>query len=199
MNRPKQQQSIFDRPLNKTRNNEVFPHVIKIMIKLKNYQTHSEMLQYSQKSVNGIQELEKKLSDFGYKVGLRELELTAWREKNTRRETKVLGILSFVHSTIWKSLFGKVADALEKSSENEDEYMLSDNDPLVSKYISIPRELALFNSGAFIGGIVEAILDGSNFPCRVTAHSTANDQFPLRTTFLIKFDKTVMQREKEHR
>jgi hypothetical protein len=31
----------------------------------------SEMLQYSQKQVSGIEELEKRLSNFGYRVGLR--------------------------------------------------------------------------------------------------------------------------------
>jgi len=29
--------------------------------------------------------------------------------------------LQFVSSTVWKSLFGKAADSLERSTENEDE------------------------------------------------------------------------------
>jgi len=57
----------------------------------------------------------------GYRVGQRVLELMVWREKNSRRETRILGILQFIHTTVWKTLFGKAADALEKSREADDE------------------------------------------------------------------------------
>lgn len=49
------------------------------------------------------------------------LELLTWRERNAKREIKVLGVLYFIHSVVWKALFGKQADSLEKSTENEDE------------------------------------------------------------------------------
>jgi hypothetical protein len=45
--------------------------------------------------------------------------------------------------------------------------MITDNDPVINKFISTPRELSSLNTGAFVAGIVEAILDGSNF---VSAH-----------------------------
>jgi hypothetical protein len=41
--------------------------------------------------------------------------------------------------------------------------MISDNDPAITRYISIPKELSSLNCGAFIAGIVEAILDGAGF------------------------------------
>jgi trafficking protein particle complex subunit 5 len=59
------------------------------------------------------------LNDFGYRVGTRLLELIVWRDKNSKRETRVLGILYFIHTTVWKTLFGKQADTLEKSTEIE--------------------------------------------------------------------------------
>jgi hypothetical protein len=49
------------------------------------------------------------------------LELLTWREKVAKRETRVLGVLYFIHNVVWKALFGKQADSLEKSTENEDE------------------------------------------------------------------------------
>ncbi|KAI8369505.1 NO signaling/Golgi transport ligand-binding domain-containing protein [Radiomyces spectabilis] len=153
------------------------------------------MLQYAQKRVNGIQDLERKLNEFGYRVGARQLELLSWREKNAKRETRVLGVLYFIHSVVWKTLFGKQADSLEKSTENEDEYMISDNDPVLTRYISVPKELSQLNCNAFIAGIVEAVLDGCQFPARVTAHSVPTDAHPLRTTILIKLEKEVLQRE----
>lgn len=66
-----------------------------------------------------------RLNEYGYRVGSRVLELLAWREKVAKREIKVINVLYFIHSTVWKSLFGKPADSLEKSTENEDECRFS--------------------------------------------------------------------------
>ncbi|KAL1930802.1 hypothetical protein VTP01DRAFT_10964 [Rhizomucor pusillus] len=179
--------SILERNLNKTKGHEVSLSAQTFLF--------SEMLQYAQKRVSGIQDLERKLNEFGYRVGIRMLELLTWRERNAKRETKVLGVLYFIHSVVWKALFGKQADSLEKSTENEDEYMISDNDPLLSRYISVPKELSQLNCNAFVAGIVEAVLDGCQFPARVTAHTVPIDGFPQRTTILIKLEKEVLQRE----
>jgi len=180
--------STLDRNLNKSKGLEVSLSAYTFLF--------SEMLQYAQKRVNGIQDLERKLNEFGYRVGIRALELLVWRDgKNSKRETRVLGILYFINTVVWKSLFGKPADSLEKSTEHEDEYMISDNDPMTTKYISVPRELSQLNANAFVAGIVEAILDGCQFPARVTAHTVPIDGYPNRTTILIKLDKEVLQRE----
>lgn len=53
------------------------------------------------------------------------LELIVWREKNSKRETRILGILQFIHTQVWKTLFGKTADSLEKSREHDDECIFS--------------------------------------------------------------------------
>ncbi|KAI7867021.1 NO signaling/Golgi transport ligand-binding domain-containing protein [Spinellus fusiger] len=154
------------------------------------------MLQYAQKRVNGIQDLERRMNEFGYRVGTGLLELLAWREKTAKRETRVLGVLYFINNVVWKVLFGKQADSLEKSTENDDEYMISDNDPILTRYISVPKELSQLNCNAYIAGIIEAVLDGCQFPARVTAHTVPIPGFPQRTTILIKLDKEVLEREK---
>ncbi|XP_008797252.1 trafficking protein particle complex subunit 5 isoform X2 [Phoenix dactylifera] len=115
----------------------------------------SELVQYNQTRVDNIAELERRLEDAGYAVGARVLELLCHREKGNRRETRLLGILSFVHSTVWKVLFGKVADSLEKGTEHEDEYMISEKELLVNRFISIPKDMGTFNCGAFVAGIVK--------------------------------------------
>ncbi|KAG0260053.1 TRAPP subunit trs31 [Mortierella polycephala] len=181
--------SILERHLNKTRGTEVSVNAFAFLF--------SEMLQYTQKRVHGIQDLERKLNDLGYRVGIRALDLLVWRDKNSKRETRVLGMLYFIHTAVWKTMFGKQADSLEKSTENEDEYMISDNDPIVSKFISVPKDVSQLNCGAFMAGIVEAIMDGCQFPSRVTAHTVPIDGYPLRTTILIKLDKEVLEREEQ--
>ncbi|KAK9468830.1 NO signaling/Golgi transport ligand-binding domain-containing protein [Lipomyces arxii] len=157
----------------------------------------SEMVQYSQKNVKGIQEMESKLSEYGYHVGQRVLELTAIREiKNSKREIRVLGLLQFININIWKAIFGKPADALEKSKDQEDEYMIIDNDPVVNKYISVPKEMSQLNCAAFQAGVVEAVMDGCQFIAKVTAHSVPTDSFPSKTVFLLKLDPVVVERER---
>ncbi|KAJ3009946.1 hypothetical protein HKX48_007663 [Thoreauomyces humboldtii] len=146
---------ILERNLAKGRSNEVSLSALAFLF--------CEMLSYATKKSSGIQDMEKKLSDFGYRVGLRTLELIIFRDRPGRRDTRLLNVLTFIHSTVWKTLFGKPADALEKGTDNEDEYMISDNEPNVTKFIAVPKEMSQLSCGAFIGGIVEAVLDGSGF------------------------------------
>ncbi|EFJ05797.1 hypothetical protein SELMODRAFT_236676 [Selaginella moellendorffii] len=156
----------------------------------------SEIVQYNQTRVDNIAELERRLEDQGYGVGLRFLELLCHREKGNKREIRLLGILSFVHTTVWKSLFGKVADSLEKGTEHDDEYMISEKELLVNKYISVPKDMGAFNCGAYVAGIVKGVLEGAGFPARVTAHYVPMEgQSRPRTTILIKFSEEVLRRE----
>jgi trafficking protein particle complex subunit 5 len=101
----------------------------------------SEMVQYYQNRVDSISELERRLENSGYSVGLRVLELLAIRGTGSsitrggltndyRRETKLMNILQFISTTVWKSLFHKAADSLERSIDHADEYMIVDYAPI---------------------------------------------------------------------
>lgn len=100
-----------------------------------------------------------------------------------------------IHTQVWRAVFGRPADAIEKSVENEDEYMIIDNDPPIERHISVPKDMNQLSCSSFTAGVVEAVLDGLGLPARVTAHHTPTQQFPLRTTILIKLDKSVLERE----
>ena len=60
--------------------------------------------------------VERRLEATGYGVGLRVLELLAFRSREYKRETKLMNVLQFVSTVVWKALFGKAADSLERSS-----------------------------------------------------------------------------------
>lgn len=157
---------------------------------------YSEMIQYMQKQASGIQDLEQRLNRLGYHIGLRLSELVTLREgKNAKREIKLLSVLQFVYTTVWKTIFGKPADALEKSHENSNEYMIIDHSPLITHFISIPKDMSQLNCSALSAGIIEAILDGYLFTAKVTAHTVETEEHPNRTVFLIKFDPNVIERE----
>ncbi|KAG5715906.1 hypothetical protein E4T56_gene20137 [Termitomyces sp. T112] len=100
-----------------------------------------------------------------------------------------------IHTQVWKAVFGRPADAIEKSVENADEYMIIDNDPPIERHISVPRDMSQLSCSSFTAGIVEAVMDGLGFPARVTAHNTPTAQFPSRTTILIKLEQSVLDRE----
>ncbi|ODV75233.1 transport protein particle component [Cyberlindnera jadinii NRRL Y-1542] len=73
--------------------------------------------------------------------------------------------------------------------------MITDNLPLISQFISVPKEFGQLNVGAFTAGIIEGILDAAYFQAEVSAHTVEQEGFPLRTVFLVKFDRAVIERE----
>jgi len=139
------------------------------------------------------------LNTLGYRIGMRVFELMIWRTESSskapKREIRFLPALMLIHTQVWKAVYGKPADAVEKSVENADEYMIIDNDPPIERHISVPRDMSQLSCSSFTAGIVEAVMDALGFPARVTAHNTPTTQFPSRTTILIKLDQSVLDRE----
>lgn len=156
-----------------------------------------ETIGWSLKNSKGVQDLESRLNGLGYQIGQRYLELVKLREgaKSSKREVKIIEILQFIHGPFWKCIFGKTANELERSQDEANEYMIIDSEPLVSKFVSIPKDYGNLNCAAFIAGIIEGALDSAGFYASVSAHSVPIDGFPLRTVFLIKFKDLVLTRE----
>ena len=198
--------TIYDAPVNRRRNAELSRASFAYLF--------SEMIGYAQRRVTGITDLEKRLNIQGYPIGLKLLDLLLYRSPtpfastsssaaNNLRPTAILPLLQFISTTLWKSLFNRPADALERSQESKDEYMITDNDPLVNAYISVPKEMNQLNCAAYVAGIIEGVCDGCGFYAKVTAHSVGEDEgvegtkqmWPGKTVFLIKFNEEVMERE----
>ena len=104
--------------------------------------------------MSSITELERRLESSGYGVGFKVLELLAYRSRETKRETRTMSILQFISSTVWKSLFGRAADSLERSIDHVDEYMIFDYNPITSTYVSSHQ----FSADAYISGIIASYL-----------------------------------------
>ena len=106
----------------------------------------SEVVQYHQNRVDSISELERRLEATGFTVGLRILELLAYRSREFKRETKLMSILQFVSTTVWKSLFGKPADSLERSIDHSDEFMIFDYTPMTRYvfYVNVEEVTAIW-------------------------------------------------------
>eukprot|EP00793_Prasinoderma_coloniale_P005668 PRCOL_00004142-RA len=156
----------------------------------------SEVVQRARDAAATGDELEARLADAGADVGTRAMELVAARQRPGRREIRLLGALAFVQGGVWRTLFGRAADALEKGDNAADEYMLVDEDHAMDRLISVPRDMGQLSCAAFSAGIVRGALACAGFGARVTAHSVpVEGQAKPRTVFLVKFDEDVMRRE----
>lgn len=170
------------------------------------------MVQYHQSRVDSVTALERRLEGCGYGVGLRVLELLAYRSREYRRETRLMGVLQFVSTQVWRGLFGKAADSLERSIDHEDEFMIVDYAPITSTFVSVPADLVGLSVDAYLSGIIAGVLEGAGFYARVTAHSVTleegealpasatamNTGLPPRrekTVFLVKFAQSVLARD----
>lgn len=59
-----------------------------------------------------------------------------------------------------------LSDAGHACLQAEDEYMISDSNLFVNKFISVPKDMGGLNCAAFVAGIVKGVLDGAGFPAR---------------------------------
>lgn len=207
---------ILDRPLGRGRGSEVSLSAFAYL--------YSELVQYHQSRVASISELERRLESSGYGVGFKVLELLAYRSRECKRETRIMSILQFISSSVWKSLFGKAADSLERSIDHADEFMIVDYEPITSTFLSVPSDLGQLSADAYISGIISGVLEGAGFTSRVTAHMVTVDESEIsssgggsgsgsrsaaamalaslglsnrkeKTVFLIKFSKKVLERD----
>ncbi|VDN38798.1 unnamed protein product [Cylicostephanus goldi] len=99
-------------------------------------------------------------------------------------------MLMFIKSSVWKNLFGKEADKLERSNDDQCTYLLIEKEPVVNTFISVPKDKGMLNCAAFVAGIIQAMLEASNFPCQVSAH-----WWNIGTAYVIRFDEVVISRE----
>ena len=99
----------------------------------------------------------------------------------------MVGLLQFLSSVVWQQLFGKSADALEKSTDTANAYMIRDDEPLTNYFISMPKDLSRLNPASFMAGIVRGVLESGGFPCTVQAVIVPSDAPRDKTVFLIKF------------
>ena len=137
----------------------------------------------------------------GRRVGSKVLELYCWREKagkgDGKRYNRLIELLTFISQNVWKQLFGKAADSLEKGSSSENEYMIIDESPVTNTFVSVPSDLGNMNCAAYMAGVVSGILDAASFPGTVSAVFKRAEEPGGRegTVILINFSDEVIERE----
>ncbi|KAK8804764.1 hypothetical protein JH06_2777 [Blastocystis sp. subtype 4] len=148
----------------------------------------SEFISYQKRRVSSSTDLEQKIDQCGFDIGFKILEILYSKLKPGKRPTKLMEVLQFISSSCWKYLFGRNVDALERGADNPNEYMLTDNHPLCSKYISVPKELGEFSCCSFVGGIIRGIMVAAGFPCTVTAYDMKEEGRDVYSIYLIRLN-----------
>lgn len=103
-------------------------------------------------------------------VGSRLIDLYFVREQNSKRETKLINMLLFVKTTLWKCLFGKEAEKLEHANDDDRTYYIIEKEPLVNKFISVPKDKGSLNCATFTAGLVEAVLTNCGFVSQLSSY-----------------------------
>ena len=87
-------------------------------------------------------------------------------------------MLHFINNQVFKALFGRAADGLEQSIEDEDEYRILDKAPITNRFANMGKggSSQHTNCAAFIAGIIEGMLCSSKFTCKVTAHQFGEEE-----------------------
>ena len=121
-------------------------------------------------------DIESELHDLGFPIGQRVLELAVFRDKAMnngnnicqygRRECKSVNLLHFINNQVWKLLFGRPADGIEQSVDDENEYRIIELNPVTNAFISSgnPEEGSSEfapNCANFLAGMIEGILVSS--------------------------------------
>ena len=155
----------------------------------------SELIQHVQQHSSNISQIESKLADIGYSIGLRYVDISFIRQsasiQSVSRPKSIIAMLQHIHGNVWRQLFGRAADALEKSTDNANEFYIYETAPITNRFLSVPRDMSSLNCAAFIGGIICGVMEGGGFTCDVTTHVGANN----KTLYVIKVDADVMARE----
>lgn len=123
------------------------------------------------------------------------MELTFYREKSSKRETEIVHVLHFINNQVWKQLFGRKADGLEQSNNDNDEFWLNDSEPITNTFVSKSSDSAI-TCAAFVSGIIEGILFAIDFPATVSAHFSEEDDSGM--CYQIKFTKEAKEYEERH-
>lgn len=114
-------------------------------------------------------------------------------------------MLHFVNNQAFKALFGKPADGLEQSTEDEDEYRILDRQPVTNRFANLGGKSAAAagnysNCAAYVAGVVEGLLCAAKLHCRVAAHPYVEEEGEgdrETTIYVIKFAKEVTARDRQ--
>jgi trafficking protein particle complex subunit 5 len=187
MSRSHKTKSIYDKSPSAKSKSEVSLSLFSLLF--------SEMIEYIS-SLESDKDLDEKLQELGSPIGKRILEYTAFHHKH-KRDLKIVNMLQFIHNNVWKTLFAKNAEALEKSVDDPTEYRIYDYAPITNRFLSTKHEA--LNASGFVAGIIAGVLNSAGFYANVASFLLEEEGVTQasnsKVIYVIKFTKAVVERE----
>ena len=150
----------------------------------------SEVVKYTHVNSKTAVDFHDHLSSIGIEVGQRLVDILYMSERGSKRDIRMNHILLFVKSQVWRHLFGKELDSLQRASNVDNVYYLHEHDSVLCKFISTPKDQGGLNCSAFSAGIIQGFLTAACFPCKVEAMVHEG------TAYQVTFDESVVARER---
>lgn len=136
----------------------------------------SEQIRYIRSKVSTVTELSDGMMKIGYELGSRLTDLYLSKRVIDREKC-----LADVCSIVWPRLFNRKVDKLARLVGSEDRYLIIERNPVLGRYISIPKEYHL-SIGLITAGIVHGVLDRVGLsPIEVTAYDEGSDTIIMVT------------------
>ena len=78
-------------------------------------------------------------------------------------------MLHFINEKLWKTFFGRTADGLEQSDNDDSEYWILDKNSVTNKFTSVGKAQDINgpNCAFYIAGILEGFLCGAQLYAKV--------------------------------
>jgi trafficking protein particle complex subunit 5 len=125
-------------------------------------------------------DVEESLRAMGYEAGLRLLEIHGFR-----REVHIPSLL-YRLTYIFLPNIEESSRKIEKIRGEEDVYLLTDDDGVFGRFISVPPEWGDFSADSITCGIIQAVIAASGHSSDVAAYSSPTEERQSRVVFQIR-------------
>lgn len=93
-------------------------------------------------------------------------------------------LLQFIQDTVWKYMFGKKADDIQKINEDDSSYAIIDNEPLIASLV-LPAKV-----NEFICGIIKGVVESATYKCESVSTQILEDKkYSNKSAYIIKLQK----------
>lgn len=103
---------------------------------------------------------------------------------NNLKHLSFITLLQFIQDIVWKYMFGKKADDIQKINEDDSSYAIIDNEPLIASLV-LPAKV-----NEFICGIIKGVVESANYKCEsVNTQILEDKKYSNKSAYIIKLQK----------
>ncbi|KAJ3433654.1 41-2 protein antigen-related [Anaeramoeba flamelloides] len=164
MSKNKPQKNILDRPISRSKNNQISLNFYTFLF--------SQYVQYTREHTPKTSDLGKKLSKVGESIGYRLFELNTYKDKIRKRELKPTKILLYITDNFWKKIFGKAA-TLHRTEDERGQYMIVPESSTDNQFTELVFGHLVCSE--FVAGLIKGVLNSAEFNAEISPAPYTDD------------------------